>query len=259
MIRLFKRKEKKKAVERVLDAPKSVVLVVDDEKMVHGSLREMLARIGCATLHAYSNKDVMRLLEKQTPDLVLLDIFMPGQNTLEILKQFKLFPHLQDVPVIIISGANNTHAIASYLKEGADDYLLKPFRVELLRVCIKRALAAEASQSSDSVQVVENVTRARSNDDIEKLKVQVNELTGKLNQQEKEKLDEVRNTAGSLSVKQAADLREFISGAHQRLNQIQVENRRCHEKFEHDLNNALLAISTAADMLNPSNPSERLD
>ncbi|MDR0951147.1 MAG: response regulator [Candidatus Ancillula sp.] len=81
--------------------------------------------------------------EINVPDLVLLDIMMPGSNGLEILNQCKSDDRLKNIPVIIVSARNETAEKAIYLESGAVDYVTKPFDFDDLRqrvmVCIQDA------------------------------------------------------------------------------------------------------------------------
>jgi len=219
-------------------ANRPIVLVIDDEKMVHTSLAETLKGIGFTSAHAYNSKEVTAQLEKYMPRVVLLDIFMPGVNTLEILQGLRAFPHLKDVPVIVISGTNNINAIASYLNQGANEFLLKPFHPALLKVRL-RSVLERAKPVKESDLDSEAIS----------LKEQVHQLKSQLHALEKEHAQCAEGRSGFLDAETESNLRILVHEANDKLNRAMAMHKQQQGKFEHDLNNVMLAMSTADQML----------
>ena len=113
------------------------ILVVDDDDVIRDTLCELLATdYSCQT--ANTAEDALSKLEAQGFDVVLTDISMPGLNGKELLKKVvELYP---GTPVIIMSGHSDQVDAENLLSQGAFDYLLKPFRLEIVEESVKRAL-----------------------------------------------------------------------------------------------------------------------
>ena len=113
------------------------VLVVDDDDVIRDTLCELLSTdYLCQT--ADTAEAALAKLEAQAFDVVLTDISMPGLNGRELLeKVVKLYP---GTPVIIISGHSDQEQAQSLMSGGAFDYLLKPFRLEVVEESVKRAI-----------------------------------------------------------------------------------------------------------------------
>jgi DNA-binding response OmpR family regulator len=106
------------------------ILVVDDEPSVRGLLGDLLAEEGYQVILAANGEQAIELAELENPEVILLDINMPGMNGLEVCKRLKSKEVTRYIPIIIVTGLDDTGFIA-YL-EGADDFVTKPFnQVEL--------------------------------------------------------------------------------------------------------------------------------
>ncbi|MBQ8339390.1 MAG: response regulator transcription factor [Clostridia bacterium] len=110
------------------------VLVIDDDVYIGNMLEELLTREGYRVTRAYSGTEALLVLEGARPDLVLLDLMLPG------LSGEKLLPHIKDVPVIVVSAKVDTESKISLLMEGAVDYVTKPFEPRELLARIVAAL-----------------------------------------------------------------------------------------------------------------------
>ena len=113
------------------------ILVVDDDEVIRETLDELLsASYSCQT--ADTAEAALAKLEAQRFDVVLTDISMPGLNGTELLERVvKKYP---GTPVIIISGHNDQDHAQGLISRGAFDYLLKPFRLEVVEESVKRAI-----------------------------------------------------------------------------------------------------------------------
>ncbi len=103
------------------------VLVIDDSPTILAALGKMLRSAGCVTLEALDAESGVALLRKEQPDLVFLDIILPGMNGFGALRMIRKDALTQHIPVIMISG--NEHATEQFYANriGADDFMKKPF------------------------------------------------------------------------------------------------------------------------------------
>ncbi|MDL1975276.1 MAG: sigma-54 dependent transcriptional regulator [Deltaproteobacteria bacterium] len=114
------------------------VLVVDDEPSILRSLHGVLADEGYDVLTAPNGYEALKIIEEECPDLVLLDIWMPGMDGIETLKEIKKNnPFLQ---VVIISGHGTIETAVRATKLGAYDFIEKPLSIEKVMVAINNAL-----------------------------------------------------------------------------------------------------------------------
>ena len=97
------------------------IAVIDDDIHIGDMLEEVLRREGYEVLRAYSGTEALLLLRGQRPDLILLDLMLPGLSGEEVL------PHLAGIPVIVLSARADVRDKVSLLLGGAADYLTKPF------------------------------------------------------------------------------------------------------------------------------------
>ena len=119
-------------------APDAVpILVVDDDPETLRHLRDTLAEAGYAPLVTGDPGELARLIRAEKPQLVLLDLMLPGTDGVELMQTV---PELADLPVIFISGYGRDETIARALEAGADDYVVKPFSPTELTARIRAAL-----------------------------------------------------------------------------------------------------------------------
>lgn len=115
----------------------SRILVVDDDEIIRDTLYELLSEeYDCQT--AQTAEQALARLEVDTYDVVLTDISMPGLSGLELLGHVR--QKYPDTPVIIISGISDQEHAQGLIRLGAFEYLLKPFRLEIVEKSVKRAL-----------------------------------------------------------------------------------------------------------------------
>jgi two-component system nitrogen regulation response regulator NtrX len=119
-------------------APKASLLIVDDEKSILESLSGILEDEGYQVTTASSGEDAVSKYSDINPDLVLLDVWMPGIDGLETLKQLR--KKNNNACVIMISGHSNIDTAVQALKHGAYDFLEKPLSLDKVTILVKRAL-----------------------------------------------------------------------------------------------------------------------
>jgi len=114
------------------------VLVVDDEKVIRDGCTLILKSEGYRVATAENGREALELLEREPVNVVLCDLKMPVMGALEVLEHATArFP---DIPVIIITGHGTVDDAVECMKRGAYDFVTKPFRIDPLILCIKRAL-----------------------------------------------------------------------------------------------------------------------
>jgi len=118
------------------------ILVVDDDDIIRETLCELLS-LDHACQTAVTAEEALAKLEAQAFDAVLTDVSMPGLSGLELLNRVvQLYP---GTPVIIISGLSDQEQAQSLIGLGAFDYLLKPFRLEVVEDSVRRAIEHRSS------------------------------------------------------------------------------------------------------------------
>jgi DNA-binding response OmpR family regulator len=117
------------------------ILVVDDEPAMVGALGALLGQAGHRIVAAYDGEDALRRFREEQPDMVLLDLAMPGMDGATVCARIR---ESSDVPIIVVSGERDQAATVELLDAGADDYVRKPFRSEELLARV-RAVARRAS------------------------------------------------------------------------------------------------------------------
>ncbi len=114
------------------------VLLVDDEPSIIESLSGILSDDGFEVLHAFNGYDALKKIESDSPDIVLLDIWMPGMDGIDTLKEIKKdYPNL---PVVMITGHGTIESAVDATKSGAFDFLEKPLSIDRVVVTINNAL-----------------------------------------------------------------------------------------------------------------------
>ena len=128
------------------------VLIVDDEIAIRRFLRPALEENGLAVLEASNGKAALELAVAKKPDVVLLDLTLPDQDGLDVLKRLREW---SSAPVIVVSARGEERDKIAGLDLGADDYLVKPFHVEELLARIRAALRRAESAAKDPEPVYE--------------------------------------------------------------------------------------------------------
>ncbi len=105
------------------------ILVVDDEPAMVGALGALLGQAGHRIIAAYDGDEALRRFRDDQPDLVLLDLAMPGMDGATVCRRIR---EVSDTPIIIVSGERDHAATIELLDLGADDYVRKPFRADEL-------------------------------------------------------------------------------------------------------------------------------
>ena len=116
------------------------VLVVDDEPMARALLRLMLVRAGFNVMEAEDGFDALEKVRINRPDIVLLDVMMPGMDGFTVCETIREDAETADLPVIMFSAKTDLNSINQGLRAGADVYLTKPISPEELTRHVREVL-----------------------------------------------------------------------------------------------------------------------
>lgn len=118
---------------------KKLILVADDDESIRGLLRTFLSSEGFDTADAKSGRDVIPAINKHRPDLVIMDVRMPGMSGLDVLDQMKRL-HIDDIPVLTMTAYGTSNVAIEAIQRGAYDYVTKPFELDDLLITVRRTL-----------------------------------------------------------------------------------------------------------------------
>lgn len=128
------------------------ILIIDDDVAIGNLEQEVLEREGYLVQRAYSGTEALLLLKEKKPDLILLDLMLPGMSGEDIL------PQIQGIPVIVVSAKTAVEDKVELLLGGAVDYLTKPFDMKELLARIKVRLREKSSLRLSPVYTYEELT-----------------------------------------------------------------------------------------------------
>ena len=117
------------------------VMIVDDVDANVLLLKLLLTKAGFKTTTAYNGKDALNLVSRTSPDLILLDIMMPVMDGHEVAEKLKGMPDKRDIPIIFLTALNSPEDIVKGFKNGAADYISKPFNKEELLIRVNHQLS----------------------------------------------------------------------------------------------------------------------
>lgn len=130
------------------------ILVVDDEKDIVDLISYNLEREGFRSLKAYDGKAALRLAQEESPDLVILDLMLPGIQGMEVCRLIRRNSNTKDLPIIMLTAKGDEVDRILGLEMGADDYVTKPFSVKELmarvRSVLRRTVSAHEKGKDDS-------------------------------------------------------------------------------------------------------------
>ena len=122
------------------------VLAVDDEKIIIKGLKFSLERDGFEVICAYDADEALALAESKNPDIILLDVMLPGLSGYEVCERIREY---SDVPIIMISAKGEDMDKIMGLEYGADDYITKPYNILEVKARIKAVLRRRTSNSKE--------------------------------------------------------------------------------------------------------------
>lgn len=140
---------------------KSKVLIVDDDINICELIGLYLSKEGYDVINAYNGIDAVELFKQQTPNLVVLDIMLPGTDGWQVCKEIR---KVSSIPIIMLTAKGETFDKVLGLELGADDYMVKPFEPKELVARVKAVLRRYEHKEIDTQEVVyPNLTVNKSN------------------------------------------------------------------------------------------------
>jgi len=124
------------------------VLVVDDDPNVGLLISAVLKKHNYTVTALSDSGEVMAFLRENKPDIILLDLRMPGIDGYALCKHVREAPDTRDIPIIILSGVSETEAKVTTIELGADDFITKPFDVRELRARVNRLIKRKLSDTA---------------------------------------------------------------------------------------------------------------
>lgn len=149
------------------------ILVVDDNDSNRSMLVDVLTQWGYTTAEAKHGKVVMKMVEELAPDLILLDVMLPGMNGYEICQQLKQGPETENIPVIMLTVLDDSESRARGISVGASLFVSRPFNYKELHKNIESLLLKKQKRRNvETLQslcnVLENVLQAHSTAEYER-------------------------------------------------------------------------------------------
>lgn len=133
---------------------KEKILVVDDEEDILELLRFNLSREGCQVFCASSGEEALRLVRSEIPDLIVLDLMLPGIDGLEVTRRLKSDPNTKHLPIVMLTAKGEEADIVTGLELGADDYVTKPFSPRILVARVKAVLRRKVKEAPEETSVI---------------------------------------------------------------------------------------------------------
>ena len=123
------------------------ILVVDDHEEIREALAEILEEEGHEVLQAADGLDALEMISRRLPDVILLDIAMPGIDGLETLSRLKEIPESATLPVIMVTAQGDRQNMVKAVQLGVRDYITKPWEPGEVEMCVNWAIKAAAGAS----------------------------------------------------------------------------------------------------------------
>lgn len=136
-------------------AAKTQILIIEDEEDIRELVRYNLERENFAVTEAGSGEAGLKAVAQKKPDLILLDLMLPGKDGLQICRELKQNTASRDIPVVMMTARGEEGDIVAGLELGAEDYVVKPFSPKVLVARVKAVLRRKAvSPSPDAEDVL---------------------------------------------------------------------------------------------------------
>jgi DNA-binding response OmpR family regulator len=116
------------------------LLIIDDDTLVAQAVQRALKKYNYHVLVAHNGREGLQMARRYHPDLLVLDVIMPGMNGFEVCREARMDPLLQNTPILFLTTRSEADDKIEGLRSGADDYLTKPFNIEELHLRVRAIL-----------------------------------------------------------------------------------------------------------------------
>jgi CheY-like chemotaxis protein len=124
------------------------IITIDDEMPIRSLIRLALRQEGYEVLEAKDGGEGLEKIRRELPDLVVLDFVMPVMNGAETLKAIRTDPQIAHIPVLLLTGVKDAAKLEPLLQDSRNDFLAKPFLVDMLKERVRKLLQSQATPSS---------------------------------------------------------------------------------------------------------------
>ena len=140
--------------------PVRSILVVEDEEDIAELIRFNMAKAGYTVRVALSGEDAVRKVKQEPPDVILLDLMLPGIDGWEVCRQLKLDARTSQIPIVMVTAKDGEADVVVGLELGADDYIVKPFSPRVLLARVRAVLRRQIKPpaQTDTVLRIHNLT-----------------------------------------------------------------------------------------------------
>ncbi len=128
---------------------KKKILVVDDEKDIGELIEYNLGKEGYQVVSAYNGEEALKFIKGDLPNLIILDLMLPGIDGLEVCRILKRDPRTSGIPIVMLTAKGEEADIVAGLELGADDYVTKPFKVRELLARVRAILRRLSSKEEE--------------------------------------------------------------------------------------------------------------
>jgi len=145
-------------MDTYVNLSKGKILVVEDEEDIAELITYNLAKYGYIIERVASGEEAMKRIDENAPDIILLDIMLPGLDGIEICKRLKQSSDVSHIPVVMLTARGEEADVVTGLEIGADDYITKPFSPRVLVARVKAILRRQSqgrTNDSDAISIGE--------------------------------------------------------------------------------------------------------
>ncbi len=215
------------------------ILVVDDSLTIRMQIKDLLLENGFDVMLAEDGPGCLRVMEEKRPDVILLDIIMPGMDGIEVCRRIKDDERLGDIPILILTNVTDVDNKVRGLNAGADDYITKPFSVEELVARVDSVIRTKAilEQLKEEVRF-----RSDAENRLRRANRKLEESTGEL----KKRMEELEQSKKIIEEKsnllQMLSTRDTLTGLHNRLHMEVVVGREFKRAQRYGTNLSFLML-----------------
>ncbi|GAI80757.1 unnamed protein product, partial [marine sediment metagenome] len=120
---------------------RKTILLIEDERTIQELIKTILEKEGYKIIPAYSGKEGIEIAEKEKPNLILLDIFLPDINGIEVCSAIKSNSKTSAIPIIMCTAVQRIGDMDKAIEKGAADYIMKPLNIEKLKTKVSQFIS----------------------------------------------------------------------------------------------------------------------